>query len=175
MLHPNAAVIERLFRALNAHDAEAMVACYHHRKVRFRDIAFNLRSKPKIHSMWRMICEGDSDIKVSCEIVEADERRVVAKITDDYYFGRDIKNQREGKHVVNTITSYFTIRDELIATHVDDCDPRAWADQALDGWRGWIAGRVRLARAVVAYFKLRAFLKEHPIAKSSAARGSVTF
>src|SRR5207248_5805175 len=40
MLHSNAALIQRLFAALNAHDAEAMAACYHSRNVRFRDIAF---------------------------------------------------------------------------------------------------------------------------------------
>ena len=55
MPHPNALVIERLFAALNQHDATAMAACYREGKVIFHDIAFHFEEKPGIHDMWRMI------------------------------------------------------------------------------------------------------------------------
>jgi ketosteroid isomerase-like protein len=169
MIHPNAALIERLFAALNAHDASAMAACYHRDNPTFHDIAFDLKTAREIHDMWRMICEGDSEVAVTVEQVEADDQRGVARIVDRYFFGRNKKKGTFGRPVVNRITSRFRFRDGLIVEQIDDCDPRAWATQALGGPLGWIAGRSRPVRAGAAHRKLKAFLKENP---APTSRGS---
>jgi len=68
--------------------------------------------------------------------------------------------------VVNEITSRFRFRGSLIAQHVDDCDPRAWARQAFGDAAGWLSGRIRLVRAFAANLKLNRFLRAHPAARA---------
>jgi|SRR5262245_9775016 len=167
-MHPNAILVERLFTALHRHDAAAMAECYHQDHPHFHDIAFDWKTKPEICDMWRMICGGDSDIKVDIKQVEADDRRGIARITDTYYFGRDRKRGKEGRPVVNEITSGFTFRDGLIVEHIDTCDPRIWGAQALAWPLGWIAGRLRPVRSFAANRKVTAFVKEHPVAEGRA-------
>lgn len=161
-VHPNALLIERLYAALQRHDAEAMAGCYRDDRVRFHDIAFEIRDKARLYGMWRMICEGESGIRVSVEHIRADDRIGEARIVDCYDFGRNMEKGERGRPVVNQITSRFQFRDGLIVEHVDDCDERAWAEQALGGAIGWIAGRVRLLRSGAANRKLDRFLREHP-------------
>jgi hypothetical protein len=163
MPHPNALVIERLFAALNQHDATAMAACYREGKVIFHDIAFHFEEKPGIHDMWRMICEGESGIQATVKAIDATDRTGEARIVDTYQFGRDSRKGKKGRPVVNEITSRFRFRDGLIEEHIDDCDPRVWAQMALGGPLGWIAGRIRWLRAKSATRKLEAFLHEHPV------------
>src|SRR6185295_1111100 len=166
MPHPNALVIERLFAALNQHDPVAMAACYHDGKVTFHDIAFHFEEKSCIHDMWPMICEGESNIQVSVKAIDATDRAGEARIVDTYRFGRDTKKHKKGRRVVNEITSRFRFRDGLIEEHIDDCDPRVWAQQALRAPLGWIAGRSRWLRARSAARKLETFLAEHPVPAS---------
>jgi ketosteroid isomerase-like protein len=161
-MHPNAALIERLFTALDRHDAAAMASCYSDGVI-FRDIAFHIAGKPRLYGMWRMICEGESGLRVTIRTIEADDRSGQARIVDVYQFGRDTKNGKEGRPVVNEITSHFTFRGGLIEEHFDSCDERAWADQAIGGPAGWLAGHSRLARAISANRKLDRFLHEHPV------------
>ena len=162
MIHPNAALIERLFAALNAHDASAMATGYHLDNPTFHDIAFDFKTRREIHDMWRMICEGDSEVVVNVEQVDADDQRGVRPgSSTGPLFGRNKKKGKAGRPVVNHITSRFGFRDGLIVEQIgDDCDPRAWAKQALGGPLGWIAGRSRSARAGAAHRKLKKFLKE---------------
>ena len=53
-MHANAALLNRLFAALQERDPVAMASCYD-REARFRDIAFDLEGRG-IADMWRMIC-----------------------------------------------------------------------------------------------------------------------
>ena len=65
-MHANAALLHRLFTALDHNDHPTMASCYHS-AARFRDIAFDLRGRKQIHSMWHMICAGD--IRATFEVV----------------------------------------------------------------------------------------------------------
>jgi len=154
MPHPNAVLIERLFDALNRHDHQAMAQCYHD-EARFDDIAFHLHRKPRIHDMWRMICEGDSGIKVDVTSISADDRTGEARIIDKYRLGDD-------QPITNPITSRFSFHDGQIISQVDDSDPRDWARQAVGGTPGWILGRSGFLRRVMATVQLQTFLRTRP-------------
>jgi hypothetical protein len=156
-MHPNAKLIERLYRALDRHDSETMAACYHP-KARFRDIAFALDRQTDIADMWRMICT--TDISAKFEIVSADEQSGAAKLVDEYTFSDTHRRVR------NVIESRFTFQGGLIYTHEDTCDPKAWAAAALGGVTGFLAGRSRFMRAFAAWMKLRRFRRQ--MAKAAA-------
>jgi ketosteroid isomerase-like protein len=171
--HPNALLIERLYTALDRHDAATMADCYHANPVTFHDIAFQIDDKARLYGMWRMICEGESGIRVTIKNITADDRYGEARIVDTYQFGRDSAKREEGQPVVNEITSLFRFRDGLIEKHEDLCDERAWANQAMGGPKGWLAGRIRLLRAVSARRKLNKFLRKHPVPPPPAAAPGV--
>jgi ketosteroid isomerase-like protein len=160
-MHDNTKLVERLYDALNRHDSEAMANCYHP-KARFRDIAFDLKGRDQIGTMWGMICKGD--IQARFEVVRADEASGVAKLVDEYTF------TDTGRRVRNSIESSFRFRDGLIVEHRDFCDERAWAAQAIGGPIGFLAGRLRFLRAWKANAKLRRFREA---SAQGEARGGV--
>ena len=84
--------------------------------------------------------------------IEADDRSGRARIVDEYTFS-DTKLP-----VVNPIESRFRFENGRIAEHRDACDARQWAEQAIGGVKGWLAGRVRPLRAWKAARKLRPYL-----------------
>lgn len=151
-MHSNAALLNKLFDALDRHDHVTMASCYGP-KARFRDIAFDLEDE-KIGDMWRMICSGD--IRVDIEHVEADDRAGLARIVDHYSFGL-LK-----RPVDNPIESRFLFRDGKIVQQDDDCDPREWARQALGRPLGAVAGRSRFLRSALARAKLALWLLLNP-------------
>jgi hypothetical protein len=152
-MHANGVLLTNLFTALGRHDAAAMAACYRE-EASFTDIAFRLSGRRRIHAMWRMICE--TDIRAEFEIVHADDRAGRVRLVDDYTFS-DTK-----RPVHNVIDSRFVFRDGLIAEHIDSCDERLWARQALGGIKGLLAGRFRFLRARTASDKLDAFIERSP-------------
>jgi hypothetical protein len=154
-MHANGLLLQRLFTALDHHDHPTMATCYD-RAATFRDIAFDLSGKRRIHAMWHMICEN-TDIRATFEVQHADDREGRVALVDHYTFTDTTFKVR------NVITSTFRFRDGAIVEHRDDCDPRAWAEMAFHGGvRGFLAGNVRLVRSVTARGKLRAFLRAHP-------------
>jgi hypothetical protein len=156
MAHENAILLGRLFTALDQHDAEAMAACYRD-DARFHDIAFDLRGRAAIRAMWRMICESDNGLRVTFDIVRADDQSGEVKLVDTYVIGP------RRRPVRNVITARFRFEDGLIAEHVDDCDARAWAQMAVGGIGGWLAGRLRMLRAWKAKRLLTQFVRGHPV------------
>jgi len=152
-MHPNATLLTNLFTALGRHDAAAMAACYRE-DASFTDIAFHLSGSPRIHAMWQMICE--TDIRAKFEIVDADDRAGRVKLVDDYTFSDTMRP------VHNVIDSRFVFREGRIAEHIDSCDERLWAEQALGGVKGFLAGRFRFLRAQKASEKLDAFIERSP-------------
>jgi len=153
-MHANAALLQRLFTALDQHDHQTMGTCYHSAAT-FRDIAFDLRGKQRIQGMWHMICEG-SDLRATFEVVHANDEDGRVNLVDHYTF-RDTKRK-----VRNVIESRFRFRDGLIVEHTDDCDARAWAAMALGGVGGVLAGRFRVLRSWKGNKKLASFIRAHP-------------
>jgi ketosteroid isomerase-like protein len=158
-MHPHAALLQRLFTALDQHDHKTMASCYHP-DATFHDIAFDLRGGKQIHTMWHMICEGD--IHAIVEEIDANEREGRAKVVDRYTFGAKVDPPRPGRPVRNIIESRFRFHDGRIIEQNDDCDAQEWARMALGGPIGWAAGRMRPLRALTARKKLDAFISRHP-------------
>jgi ketosteroid isomerase-like protein len=152
-MHPNAALLERLFTGLDQHDHQSMAACYH-ADATFTDIAFDLRGKKQIHPMWHMIAGGD--IRATFDIVHADDNTGQANVVDDYTL------TSAGRSVHNVIDSNFRFQDGLIIEQRDLCDASAWAAMALGGPIGFLAGRFRFLRSQKARAILAAFVAEHP-------------
>ena len=80
-MHDNRALLTQLYTALGHHDHATMAACYH-RDATFRDIAFDLKERAEIHTMWHMICSGD--IKVEFELLDADDHSGRVDLIDTY-------------------------------------------------------------------------------------------
>ncbi|HYP12472.1 MAG TPA: nuclear transport factor 2 family protein [Bryobacteraceae bacterium] len=151
-MHANAILLDRLFSSLNNRDYEAMGRCYHD-NASFRDIAFDLKGRQRIRSMWHMISQGD--IRVTYEVVAADDHGGLVRLVAEYTFSDT------GRRVRNPIESRFRFAEGKIVAQSDACDPRAWAAMALGGFAGYIAGRVRFFRSWKAHRKLRRFMQEH--------------
>src|SRR5450755_4550027 len=133
-MNSNAELLQHFFASLNRHDYQEMAKCYHSHAV-FHDIAFDLRRKSEIQSMWQMICGGD--IRVTVEEIHATEQEGVVRLVDEYTFSET------GRRVRNPIESQFWFREGLIVEHSDLCDSKAWAAMALGGLIGFLAGRIR--------------------------------
>jgi hypothetical protein len=158
-MHANAALLERLFTALDHHDHRAMAACYLPAAI-FSDIAFELTGIQKIHSMWHMICDGD--IRATYRVIDADDVQGRVALVDTYTFGASKDPARPGRPVRNVVDSRFVFRQGLIAEHHDHCDPRAWASAAIGGPFGFMAGRIGWLRRWKASGKLADFVRRHP-------------
>jgi ketosteroid isomerase-like protein len=152
-MHENGKVLQQLFASVNAHDHRSIAACYHSDAV-FRDIAFDLRGAREIQAMWHMICSGDISATVHMLDADADKGRV--QVTDEYTFSET------GRKVRNPIESSFRFKDGRIIEHYDECDPRNWADMALGGVNGFLAGRFEFLRRWKAKKKLERFIDQHP-------------
>jgi ketosteroid isomerase-like protein len=160
-MHDNVALLKKLFAALGRRDHEAIASCYAE-DAHFRDIAFSLSGKARIHDMWRMICEGGSAIEVrDFGVIEADDRRGRAWVVEHYMFPR--RKSRHRVPVDNVISSTFRFRYGKIVGQKDHCDAKEWARQAMgEGLMGFLAGRFRPLRAVGAKRKLAKFMKSPP-------------
>ena len=158
-MHANGALLDKLFGALRRHDHEAMASCYHP-AAHFRDIAFDLYPRERIHDMWRMICSGD--IQAEFEIIDADDRGGRVRLGETYTFHTSKRPPDDKVTVGNAIVSRFLFNDGLILRQDDDCDAKEWARQAMaknNPVVRFLAGRIRLLRSLVAKAKLAKFVK----------------
>ena len=122
--HPNAAVIERLYAALDAADAETMVSLYAP-DASFRDPAFGDLDGDGVRAMWRMLCAQAKDLDVTASGIEAGDDRGSADWVATYTF------TATGRPVENRIHARFRFRDGLIAEHRDEFSLWRWSRQAL--------------------------------------------
>jgi ketosteroid isomerase-like protein len=153
-MHANELLLRRLFTALDHHDHPTMADCYDP-TASFRDIAFDLKGKARIHSMWQMIGQN-TDIRATFEVLHADEQEGRVALIDHYTFTDTQLKVR------NIIDSRFRFKNGLIVEHRDYCDARAWAQMAFHGGlRGFLAGNLRFVRSLAARRKLKAFLRTH--------------
>ncbi|MFL6843315.1 MAG: nuclear transport factor 2 family protein [Allosphingosinicella sp.] len=160
-MHDNVALLKKLFTALGRRDHEAIASCYAD-DAHFRDIAFSLSGKARIHDMWRMICEGGCAIEVGdFGVIEADDCRGRAWVVEHYMFHR--RKSRHRVPVDNVISSTFRFRHGRIVGQEDHCDSKEWARQAMgEGLAGFLAGRLRPLRWFFAKRKLAKFVKSRP-------------
>ncbi|MEX2196114.1 MAG: nuclear transport factor 2 family protein [Thermoleophilaceae bacterium] len=119
----SAAVIRRFYEAFDAHDGEAMAACYAP-GARFEDPAFGELRGDQVGGMWRMLTGRATDLRVELHEHDGDERTGRAHWIARYTFST-------GRPVVNDIQATFGFEDGLIAEHVDRFDFGRWARQAL--------------------------------------------
>lgn len=148
-------LIERLYAAMNAHDGEAMAACYT-ADARFSDPVFLELTGDEPGDMWRMLTSRSADLSVELAECEADERSGSARWIATYTF------TQTNRKVVNDVRARFRFRDGLIAEHLDDFSLYGWTRQALGpvgtlfGWTPMIQAAVRRrARAGLAEFQRR--------------------
>ncbi len=139
-MHPNARLIETLYRALAARDAAAMAACYHPR-IHFTDEVFDLRGA-EVAAMWAMLCERGEDLRIEFGGIEAGDDRGRARWEARYTFSAT------GRPVHNSIDARFEIAEGQIVRHVDTFDFWRWSRQALGlpglllGWSGLLRSKV---------------------------------
>jgi hypothetical protein len=141
-MHPNAALIDRFYKAFAAKDSATMAACYHDR-VRFSDPVFPNLEGERARGMWKMLVARGKDLRVEHSGVEADDISGKAHWDAYYSFG---PQQRK---VHNSIDARFKFQDGLIIEHVDSFDLWKWTRMALGvpgvllGWSPMIQGKVR--------------------------------
>jgi len=145
-MHPNAALIERFYRAFQNKDGAAMAACYHP-DVQFSDPVFTDLRGPHAGAMWRMLTERGKDLKLEFRDVRADDRKGAAHWEAWYTF------TGTGRKVHNIIDAEFEFRDGKIVRHIDRFDLHRWAGQALGlpgkllGGTGYLQNKVRAQAA----------------------------
>lgn len=139
--HPNAALVRGFYEAFARRDGDAMAACYTP-DARFSDPVFPDLRGVRIGAMWRMLCLGAKDLKVTASHIRADDHKGSARWEATYTFSRT------GRQVRNVIAADFVFRDGRIERHADDFDFKAWAAQAL-GWMGRLFGGTHQLKAKV--------------------------
>lgn len=140
--HPNHALIERFYAALNAHDAAPMVAAYRD-DATFSDPVFPQLDAAGVRAMWSMFCAPGADLQVEASGIEANDTDGRAHWVANYTFSAT------KRHVENRIDARFTFKDGRILTHVDTFDMWRWSRQALGapglllGWSPLVKNKVR--------------------------------
>jgi ketosteroid isomerase-like protein len=138
----NGAVIERLYAALNAGDAETAAACYA-ADADFSDPVFADLHGPEIGGMWRMLTARSGDMSIELLDHAADDKHGSARWRATYTFSQT------GRPVINLIDATFEFSGGRISRHRDDFDLYKWARQALGpiglalGWTPIIKGGIR--------------------------------
>src|SRR3954469_2488261 len=138
----NAALIRRLYDALDARDGEAMAACYA-ADARFTDPVVGDLAGREGGAMWRMLCERSDDLSVDLAEHGTDGDRGWARWIATYTF------TQTGRPVTNDVRASMRFRDGLIAEHRDEFDFYRWSRQALGppglllGWTPIVRGAVR--------------------------------
>jgi ketosteroid isomerase-like protein len=120
----NRNVIRRLYEAMDAHDGEAMAACYAP-DARFEDPVFGPLTGEQAGDMWRLLTSRSKDLRVELAEHEVEGERGSARWIARYTFGPS------GRKVTNDIRASFRFRDGLIAEHTDRFSFYRWARQAL--------------------------------------------
>ncbi|HEX8123771.1 MAG TPA: nuclear transport factor 2 family protein [Solirubrobacteraceae bacterium] len=139
--HPNAAAIERFYRAFDAGDAATMNALYAP-DARFSDPAFGELDADQVRAMWTMLTGQATDLSVKARDVAADDEHGSAHWTARYTF------TATGRPVVNEIDATFRFRDGLVVEHRDRFSFWAWSRQAL-GPAAFVMGTNPLGHALV--------------------------
>lgn len=156
-MHPNEALITRLYTCFQARDAAGMTACYHPDIV-FSDPVFGRLEKGQVGAMWAMLCSRAADLEIEFSGVSADAEKGRAHWDARYTFSQT------GRKVLNQIDAEFGFRDGLIARHDDRFSFWRWSKQALGpagaalGWTPLLRARVgaNARKGLAAYMRKQA-------------------
>ncbi|HKP75133.1 MAG TPA: nuclear transport factor 2 family protein [Longimicrobiaceae bacterium] len=156
-MHPNEALIARLYTCFQARDAAGMKACYHPDAV-FSDPVFGRLEGEQVTAMWAMLCERAADLRIDVSDVTADDASGQAHWDARYTFSQT------GRKVLNRIDAEFGFRDGLIARHDDRFSFWRWSRQALGpiglalGWTPLLRARVgaNARKGLAAYMRRNA-------------------
>ncbi|HEV2999409.1 MAG TPA: nuclear transport factor 2 family protein [Solirubrobacteraceae bacterium] len=153
--HPNAAAIERFYRAFDARDAETMNALYAPGAT-FSDPAFGTLDGDEVRAMWTMLTRQATDLSVIASDVRADGDSGSAHWRAAYTF------TATGRPVVNEIDATFRFDAQgRIVEHRDRFSLWRWARQAL-GPAGLLLGSNPVGQALLrrrARARLAAFMR----------------
>jgi ketosteroid isomerase-like protein len=137
----NAALVERFYAAFDRRDHRAMAASYSP-AARFSDPVFQDLAGPRIGTMWRMLCERATDLRVECGPVRSEGDVVRVEWQAWYTYSAT------GRRVHNSIVASLTLEGGLIRRHDDVFDLYRWARQAL-GIKGLLLGWTSLVQRAI--------------------------
>lgn len=130
--HPNAQVIETLYKAFQNRNPEGMIACYAD-DIWFSDPVFHDLRGPRVGAMWRMLAERAATLAITYRDVVADDTTGSAHWEARYEFSAT------GRKVHNVIDARFELKAGKITRHADSFDLWRWAGMAL-GAKGKLLG-----------------------------------
>jgi hypothetical protein len=141
-MNANEQLINKFYEAFAQKDFNTMAECYH-TEATFKDEAFDLKGSRQIGSMWRMLIERGTDMRMEFSNVHANDSTGKAHWEAWYTFSST------GNKVHNIIDANFIFKDGKIFTHRDSFDFHRWASQSLGimgkllGWTGFLHQKVR--------------------------------
>ncbi len=146
-------LIEAFYSAFQKRDYKTMADCYHP-DATFRDEVFQLKGSD-IGTMWHMLCERGTDMKMSFTVTEKAEK-ISAHWEPRYTFSQS------GRQVHNIVDAEFEFKEGKILKHIDRFDFWHWSRQALGtpglllGWSSMLKNKV----GVMANKSLQSFISK---------------
>jgi hypothetical protein len=137
----NIALVERFYAAFDRRDHGTMAASYSP-TARFSDPVFQSLSGPRIGTMWRMLCERATDLRVACGPVRVAGGMARVEWQAWYTYSAT------GRRVHNRIAASLRLEQGLIHRHDDMFDLYRWARQAL-GIKGLVLGWTPLVQRAI--------------------------
>jgi len=128
----NTELIKKFYTAFQQKNAIEMVSCYHD-EIEFADPAFGKLQGERAKSMWKMLCENSTDLKIEFSDITENEQSGAVKWQAWYTFNKT------GRKVHNVINARFKFKEGKIIEHIDYFNLRKWAGQAL-GMTGYLLG-----------------------------------
>lgn len=134
------------YAALAVGDGETMANLYAPEVV-FEDPAFGVLNGTDAGDMWRMLCSGASDLRVTHTIKSSTDDVVVTNWVANYTFGPTRRPVR------NEVTATMRFQGGKIVDHRDQFDFWKWSSQALGitgrllGWSPFLRARVQRTTA----------------------------
>ncbi len=153
---PEEETVRKVYESIQRHDAASAAECYRE-DASYRDLAFDLKGKPLIAAMWRLVCS--SDVKVTYRDIRTEGSEVKGHWEFDYKYHRV-------NPVHNEMDSTFVFRDGKILVHHDEASRFDWAKQALGKPTGALVTVFPFILRLMAKKELDKFMAEEQAPKS---------
>ncbi len=159
----NAQRIRSLYLALQNGEALAAAACYAEDSY-FEDIGFRLKGRRRIGEMWAMVCDAKRLVVDFSNVVTKGNRGRASWVAAyPPIIATRARKKNPAFDVINPSKSTFVFSDDsLILEHRDECDARAWANQAFPFPISVAMGNIGLLRRWMAGAKLARHVRQHP-------------